>query len=175
MVINTPHLELRRIEINQEDLDPVQFLPIFNTNPEWLDASSEFTDRRSVDVSYVEMMLWQESLRENSRLFQVRLRDTQVTIGVVAMAAPSERGQFAALGLILLAKEYQRRGFGCEALYALENLLKSEGWCEIQAAVMHAIPCQRDFFEECGYSLLREDRDQDKRLCWVMQKQLRTS
>jgi GNAT superfamily N-acetyltransferase len=172
MIYRTKNLEIRRIDQNQEDLQPAELLPIFNTNPEWIDASFEFTGKSAVDTGYVEMMIWQESLREDSLLFSLRQEASVQLAGIMAAVVPAPGEGFAMIGVILLAKEFQGKGLGREALEFIEGVCRTRGFDELRASAMQAIPCHREFFEHCGYELIREGLDQNKRACWIFRRNL---
>lgn len=172
MRIETDRLVLSLLNQHDEDLRPEEFLRVYNTNPDWIDASTQFTGVKAYTLNDVEMALWEETLRENSRCFNIRLKPSGELIGVAYLVAPHPTGNFAALGLLILRRDCQRRGVGSEALAAIEKSLAAEGWSAVEAAVMQSTPGARTFFERNGYSVVREDRDQDKRACWVMRKDL---
>jgi RimJ/RimL family protein N-acetyltransferase len=153
--LQTDRLVLQALTQHDENLDPEEFLSVYNTNPDWIDASTQFTGTTAYTLNDVEMALWEETTRENSRCFAIRLQENGEIIGVATLIASHPKGDFAALGLIILRREYQRRGFGSEALAAIENSLASEGWKVIEAAVMKATPVARAFFERYGYATVR--------------------
>jgi RimJ/RimL family protein N-acetyltransferase len=151
---------------------PEEYLELFNSNPDFIEASEQFTGKRSYDPSDAEMYLWVETNRENSRCLAIRQRDTGELIGTVSLLVPHHREPYPWIGLLLIHGQHHRRGFGTEAATAIEEALAREGWPEIRLGVMQANPGARTFWERLGYAVLDERLDQDKRPSWIMRKPL---
>ena len=168
------HLQTRRLILEPvgETAQPQEFLPVFNSNPDFIEASEQFSGKRSYDLAEVEMYLWQESVRDNSRCLAIRLRETGALVGTAALVAPHPDGPYPWIGLLLIDGTRQRQGLGTEAATAVEQALAEEGWTEIRLSVMRANPDARRFWERLGYAVYGERPDNDKRPCWLMRKLL---
>lgn len=79
-----------------KNTDPASVLPVFNTNPSFLEANAEKNEFATADV---EMFLYSESRRKNSQLSLITHKDETV-IGVVAFVPPQ-------IGTLVLHKSHQ--------------------------------------------------------------------
>ncbi len=155
-------IETQRLTIGPvgERPNPEEFLPVFNSNPDFIEASD------------VEIYLWQETSRENSRCVEIRSRETGELLGTAALLVPHYDEPIPWIGLLLIGGDRQRQGLEAEAAGAIERALASEGWTELHLGVMKANPAARRFWEGFGYEVYDERLDNDKRPVWVMRKQL---
>ncbi len=167
-------LETRRLRIaSVKDTDEAsEFLPIFNSNPAYIEAFENLTGKSRYDSSDVEMYLWIETTRENSHCLSIRLRASGELIGIASLVVPHPREPYPWIGLLLIHKEYQGKGFGKEALAAIEEVLAAQGWPEVRLGALKGLPEDRRFWEQMGYAVYREALDVDKRACWLMHKPL---
>jgi RimJ/RimL family protein N-acetyltransferase len=165
-------LQTRRLILEpvRETAQPQEFLPVFNSNPDFIEASEQFIGKRSYDLAEVEMYLWQESVRENSRCLAIRLRETGALVGTAALVAPHPDGPYPWIGLLLIDATRQGQGLGTEAATAIEQALAEAGWTEIRLSVMQANPDARRFWERLGYAVYEERPDDNTRPCWLMRK-----
>lgn len=170
MRLQTDRLLLEPVD---QSARPEEFLPLFNSNPEFIEASESFTGKRAFDLTDVEMYLWTEINRENSRCLALRLRATGELVGTAALLAPHPDGPFPWIGLLLINSAWQGQGLGAEAATAIETQLASENWSEVRLGVMLANPRARRFWERQGYTVYGEKLDGDKRPVWIMLKPLR--
>lgn len=148
---------------------PEEFLPVFNTNADYLEAA-EGKERYQFDD--VVMYLWQETMRENSRCLALRLRETNELVGTACLLVPHPREPVPWIGLLLLRRDQQRRGLGAEATAAIEAALAAEGWGEVHLAVLSSRPEARRFWERQGYAVYDERLNSNQNPCWVMRKEL---
>jgi RimJ/RimL family protein N-acetyltransferase len=151
---------------------PEEFLDLFNSNPNFIEASKQFTGKRSYDLSEAEMYLWVESNRENSRCLGIRRRVTGELVGTACLLVPHEKEPYPWIGLLLIHGQHQNQGLGAEAARAIDAALAWEGWPEVRLGVLQANPGARRFWERLGYQIIDERPDQDKRPCWIMRKRL---
>ncbi len=149
---------------------PEEFLPVFNSNADYLEAAE---DKERYQLEDVELYLWQETTRENSRCLAIRLKESGELIGTACLLVPHPREPAPWIGLLLLRRDQQRRGLGAEAAAAIEAALVDEGWEEVHLAVLTSRPEARRFWERQGYAVDDERPNNNKRLCWVMRKELR--
>jgi RimJ/RimL family protein N-acetyltransferase len=149
---------------------PEELLPVFNSNTDYLEAAE---DKERYQLDDVELYLWQETMRENSRCLAIRLRETGELVGTACLLVPRPREPVLWIGLLLLRRDQQCRGLGAEAAAAIEAALAAEGWNEVHLAVLTSRPEARRFWELQGYLAYDERRSNNKKLCWVMRKELR--
>ncbi len=116
---------LRLSPVGESD-QPAEFLEVFNTNEDFIEASEQFTGRRAYELSDAEMYLWQETNRENSRCLAIHLRDTGALVGTVCLLVPHDKEPYPWVGLLLIHGHHQRRGLGTEVVSALEGVLTRE-------------------------------------------------
>lgn len=152
--------------------DPTKLLPVFNTNPDFIEASAQFTGKTQYDLSDVEMYLWQGIEGEGSRCLAIRRREDGRLVGTASLLAPNPRDGVPWIGLLVVSGDAQGGGLGTEAARAIETALAEEGWPEVRLAVLRARPAIRAWWERRGYAFLDERLDQDKRPVWVLSKRL---
>jgi RimJ/RimL family protein N-acetyltransferase len=151
---------------------PEEFLHLFNTNPDFIEASVSFRGQRAYDLADVGKYLQAETSRPNSHCLALRLRATEELVGTAAIVAPHPDEPFPWIGLLLIDGTWQGQGLGGEAASAIERQLAAEGWTEVRLGVMLANPRARRFWERQGYVVYGEKLDQDKRPVWLMRKAL---
>lgn len=151
-----------------------EFLRVFNTNPDFIEAAYRFTgkSKRSYDPLEVGRYLLQETIREDSHCLAIRLRETGEVVGTAAFVAPHPEVPSPWIGLLIISGERQGQGLGTEAAVALEHYLTAQGWTEIRLTVLQALPTARRFWERLGYVVYEEREDDNKRPCWQMRKVL---
>lgn len=163
-------LETERLLIGSvgQDDDPDEFVPIFNSNPDYLEASD---GKRVFDRVDIERYLYAESSRENGRCLAIRLRETGVLVGAIALLVPHPGG-YPWIGLLILDSAYQRRGLGRETAAAIENELRREGWNELRLGVLMSNERAFPFWDAVGFSVVETRNDTGGRPCWVLKKNL---
>jgi RimJ/RimL family protein N-acetyltransferase len=167
-------IETRRLTLQPvgDGDDPADFLPVFNTNPDFIEASEQFTGKDAYDLSDVERYLWQETRRDSSRCLAIRQREDGHLIGTTCLLVPNPRDDVPWIGLLILMKDAQGRGMGTEIASAIEEHLAKESWSELRLSVLRSRPRDRAWWEHRGYAVIDERPDQDKRPTWVMSKSL---
>jgi RimJ/RimL family protein N-acetyltransferase len=167
-------LGTRRLRLSpvRESDRPEEFLDLFNSNPDFIEASEQFTGKRSYDLSEAEKYLWVETTQENSRCLAIRLRETGELAGTACLLVPHHNEPYPWIGLLLIHGQHQRQGLGTEAAVSIQEALAREGWPEVRLGVLQANPGARRFWERLGYHVFDERPDQDKRPCWIMRKRL---
>ena len=169
-------LATRRLTITVPDprLETHEVAEIFNSNPDFIADSEGRTEKTAYTADEVASWpLFTGRLRDHQRLLLVRLREGGQLIGVADLLTPHPRGNYAALGLLILHSDWQRRGLGGEAAEAIESALFSEGWSEVEIVVQRTRPRSRRFWERRGYRLVREGVNENGRQCWIMRKPLK--
>lgn len=170
MRIETARLRLEQID--EATADPAELLEVFNSVPDFIEASEQFTGKRAYTLNEVEMNVWQEIARENGRLLAIRSRETADLVGIASLAVPHPERPHPWLGLLLINRTRQGQGLGAEALEAIETALREEAWSELQLGVLTACADVRTWYERRGYVVVTERSDQDKRAVWILRKEL---
>ncbi len=168
--ITAERLVLERVTADNADVPGL--LTVFNSNPDFIDASSQFVGKRTYHRSDVEMHLFQALNREGSEAWDVRTRPARELVGHLTALVPHPASGEPWMGLFLVHGDHQRAGVGTEALDAYQRHLAAAGWNEVRTAVMEACPALRAFFESRGYEWEREAADQDGRAVWVLVRRL---
>jgi GNAT superfamily N-acetyltransferase len=170
MKVRTIHLDIGLID---KRLDARETLDIFNSNPDFVADLEGSGDRHAYSIKEVRDWAWfTGQLRENQRCLGLRRRDSGRLIGVAELLVPHPRGDCAALGLLLVHRDWQGQGLGREAAVAIEETLASEGWKEMELVVQRVRPRSRRFWEACGYRLVREGKTENGHDCWIMRKSI---
>ncbi|OGO26212.1 MAG: hypothetical protein A2W33_08980 [Chloroflexi bacterium RBG_16_52_11] len=169
MLFQTNRLVLKQID---ETTELAELLPIFNSNPDFIEASEPSTRKRLYALSDVQQYLWQESVRDNSYCLTIRSKETGQIIGTAALLDPNPNDQLAWIGLLLMDSQHQNQGFGAEAAIAIEQYFVSEGRGEARLSVLQSNLKAKRFWEKLGYSVITERPDNNQRLCWLMSKKL---
>src|SRR5574341_694912 len=87
-----------------------EFLRVFNTNPDFIEAAYSFAGKRSYDAADVERFLLQETIRENSHCLAIRLRETREVVGTAAFVAPHPVVRSPWIGLLIMDANHQTQG-----------------------------------------------------------------
>ena len=154
MNICTRHLTISRVE---RGLQPVEVQAIFNSTPDFVCGSEGREDRSAYpieEVSRCPLLIGQA--RENQPFLALKLRGSGQLIGIADLLTPHPRGDYAALGLLILHRAWQGKGLGREAASAIENVLCFEGWTEVEVVVQRVRLRSRRFWERRGYRLTAE-------------------
>jgi RimJ/RimL family protein N-acetyltransferase len=166
----TQHLTISWVE---RDLRPKEVQAIFNSNPDFVRDSEGWKDRSAYPIDEVNRWpLLTGQARENQRFLALKLRGSGELIGIADLLAPHPRGDYAALGLLILHRAWQGKGLGREAAGAIENVLSSEGWSEVEVVVQRVRLRSRRFWERCGYRLTAEGTNENGLPCWILRKRL---
>ena len=149
--------------------DPDEFVPIFNSNPDYLEASD---GKHVFDRGDVERYLYAESSRENGRCLAIRFRETGALVGTAALLIPHPSG-YPWIGLLILDSDHQRRGLGRETAAAIEDDLHGQGWNELRLSVLIG-PMNElcRFGVQSDSAWLRLETNTRGRPCWVLKKSL---
>ena len=133
-------LQTNRLTLEQigETTEPAELLSIFNSNPDFIEASEPATRKRLYALPDVQQYLWQESVRDNSYCLIIRSKETGQIIGTAALLDPNPNDQLAWIGLLLMDSQHQNQGFGAEAATAIEQYFVSEGRGETRLSVLQS-------------------------------------
>ena len=89
---------------------------IFNSTPDFVRGSEGREDRSAYpieEVSRCPLLIGQA--RENQPFLALKLRGSGQLIGIADLLTPHPRGDYAALGLLILHRAWQGQGLGREA------------------------------------------------------------
>ena len=173
MKIETLRLSLVLTERPGNEMDPKSVLRVFNSNPDFIDDSEGRTGKFAYSLDEVTAWeMFQKPIREHQRYFALRPKGGNELIGMGDMLTPHPRGNYAALGLLILHREWQGQGIGREAAEAIEAMLAAERWPELELVVLQMRPRSRRFWESCGYRYIRDSVNETQQPCWVFRKSL---
>jgi RimJ/RimL family protein N-acetyltransferase len=172
MQLETTRLTICLAERQHLTVDPRDLLEIFNSNPDFIaDSLAHGKHRFTLD----EVRAWQffnGPDRPNQRYFTLRLKPGEELIGFGDLLTPHPRRPLAALGLLILHRDWHGRGAGREAALAIERQLAQEHWPEIELVVQHSRPRSRCFWESLGYTLVGDDISESGLQSWTLRKSL---
>ena len=173
MKIETSRLSLVLTENPGAEMDPAAFLRVFNSNPDFIDDSEGRIGKFAYTLDEVRAWaMFQQPLRAHQRYFAIWPIGSTELIGMGDMLTPHPRGNYAALGLLIMHRDWQGRGLGREAAKAIEAMLAAEGWRELELVVLQVRPRSRRFWEICGYGYVGDSVNEAQQPCWVLRKAL---
>ena len=173
MKIETSRLSVALTERPHDEMEPQAVLRIFNSNPDFIDDSEGRAGKFAYKLDEVAgWEMFRQPLRAHQRYFAIRPAGGDELIGMGDMLTPHPRGNWAALGLLIMHREWQGRGFGREAAEAIESMLAAERWPELELVVLQNRPRSRRFWERCGYRYLRDSINETQEPVWVFRKSL---
>src|SRR5579863_3187025 len=110
MKIDTSRLGIVMTEHPSDEMDPPSVLSVFNSNPDFIDDSEGRIGKFAYTLDEVAgWAMFRQPLREHLRCFAIRPRGSSELIGMGDMLTPHPRGNWAALGLMILHREWQGR------------------------------------------------------------------
>ena len=173
MKIETSRLSITLTENPGAEMDPHAVLRVFNSNPDFIDDSEGRIGKFSYTIDEVKAWaMFQQPIRANQRYFAVRPSGSAELIGMGDMLTPHPRGNYAALGLLIMHRDWQGQGLGCEVAGAIETMLASEQWRELELVVLQVRPRSRRFWEKCGYRCFGDSVNEMLQPCWVLRQAL---
>src|ERR1700724_1848425 len=121
MKIEKSRLSLLVTEQPGGEMDPQAVVRIFNSNPDFIDESEGRIGKFAYTIDEVKAWaMFQRPVRTHQRYFAIRPTGSFELIGIGDMLTPHPRGNHAALGLLIMHRDWQRQGLGREAAEALE-------------------------------------------------------
>jgi GNAT superfamily N-acetyltransferase len=173
MKIETSRLSLVTTENPGAEMDPEAVMRVFNSNPDFIDDSEGRVGKFAYTLDEVKAWpMFQQPIRAHQRYFAIRPIDDMDLIGMGDLLTPHPRGNYAALGLLIMHREWQGRGLGREAAEAIEAMLAAERWSELELVVLQVRPRSRRFWEMCGYLFVGDSVNETQQPCWVFRKAL---
>jgi RimJ/RimL family protein N-acetyltransferase len=173
MKIATSRLSIAMSECPGDEMDAASVLRVFNSNPDFIDDSEGRIGKFAYTLDEVAgWEMFRQPLRAHQRYFAIRPQGGDELIGMGDMLTPHPRGNYAALGLLIMHREWQGRGLGGEAADAIESMLAAERWRELELVVLQNRPRSRRFWERCGYRHVRDSINETQQPVWVFRKPL---
>ncbi|GAB3110094.1 hypothetical protein GCM10027160_09920 [Streptomyces calidiresistens] len=164
--------ELLRVRAAGQGDDPAEFLPLFNTNPEFLDANTLRTGVREFTEEDIARYLWQGEVTENSRCLAARTREGDRLVGTVSLLAPHPGEGQPWIGLLLIDGRLDHDRWAGDLLAGLEGALAGEGWRTVYVGPLVELRESVAWWRSRGYVPVEERRDNDKRLVEVHRREL---
>ena len=156
-------------EVDRSD-DPAAFLTVFNSNPEFLDASTLHTGVVEFSEDDVREFLWQNAVMEDSHCLVVRSGGK--VVGTITVLTPHPRERQPWIGAVIIDTEVGFERVATPVVSGLERLLTGRGWSSVSVAPMVSQRKTVAWWREQGYEPVERRLDNDKREVEVHRKAL---
>ncbi|WP_206492792.1 hypothetical protein [Rhodococcus sp. KRD162] len=150
---------------------PEDFLPVFNSNPGFLDASTLHTGVTAFTEEEVEKFLWHNTAMENSHCLVIR--SAERVVGVMALLVPHPREGQPWVGSLIVDAEEGHERVANPVLAELERSLAAQGWTDVFVGPMVSMVESIGWWRSRGYESIERRLDNDKREVDVHRKMLR--
>lgn len=150
---------------------PEDFLPVFNSNPGFLDASTLHTGVTAFTEEEVEKFLWHNTAMENSHCLVIR--SAERVVGVMALLVPHPREGQPWVGSLIVDAEEGHERVANPVLAELERSLAAQGWTDVFVGPMVSMVESIGWWRSRGYESIERRLDNDKREVDVHRKRLR--
>lgn len=144
---------VRLIPMTQSDFEPYLEHAIYDYAQEHVKAGT-WDQAQAVEASRkeFEVLLPNGVASENQFLFSIQDDLTQAKVGMLWFALKENRGSpFAFIYDFNIYPEFQRKGYGAQALEALEVQVKQRGLHEIELHVFGHNHAARALYDKAGY------------------------
>lgn len=142
--------------INENDME--QLGGIYNSNPFYLEISER---KPQITLEEVRKEYLENRTCENEYTIGIREKEEQKLIGVAKFILCNPHDNNPWLGLLMLHKEKQNRGFAKEFLNTLINWYRENGYVSLHLGVLEKNQSVIPFYEKCGF-VTYEERDTKK-------------
>ncbi|MCZ4519393.1 hypothetical protein O4220_12790 [Rhodococcus ruber] len=156
-------------EVGPDD-GPAQFLHVFNSNPDFLDASTLHTGVEAFTEEDVEMFLWHNTVMENSHCLVIRASER--VVGALTLLVPHPREEQPWVGSFVVDADEGLDRVGEPVLGALERTLAGSGWTSVFVGPMVSQQESIAWWRKQGYRPIELRLDNDKREVEVHRKEL---
>ncbi|OZE22509.1 hypothetical protein CH262_17555 [Rhodococcus sp. 05-2255-1e] len=156
-------------EVDGRD-SPEDFLAVFNSNPQFLDASTLHTGVTAFTVEDVEKFLWHNTVMENSHCVVIGAADR--IVGVMTLLAPHPREGQPWVGSLIVDGELEHDRVANPVLAELERILETQGWTHVFVGPMVSMVESIGWWRSRGYAPIERRLDNDKREVEVHRKVL---
>lgn len=159
-------------EVGEND-EPEQFLTVFNSNPEFLDASTLHTGVEVFTAHDVEKFLWHNTVMENSHCLVIRSAGR--VVGALTLLVPHPREGQPWVGSLIVDADEGHDHVADSVLAELERVLSALEWTELFVGPMVSQTETIGWWRSHGYRPVERCLDNDKREVEVHRKVLRGS
>ncbi|OZC69240.1 hypothetical protein CH306_09105 [Rhodococcus sp. 15-725-2-2b] len=150
---------------------PEDLLAVFNSNPEFLDASTLHTGVTAFTTEDVEKFLWHNTVMENSQCLVIRVAER--IVGVVTLLVPHPREGQPWVGSLIVDADEGHDRVANPVLAELERRLAAQGWTHVFVGPMVSMVESIGWWRSHGYLPVERRLDNDKREVEVHRKVLR--
>jgi hypothetical protein len=150
---------------------PQHFLAMFNSNPEFVDASTLHTGITAFAVDDVEKFLWHNTVMENSHCLVIRAAER--IVGVMTLLVPHPREGQPWVGSLIVDADEGHDRVANAVLAELERMLAAQGWTHVFVGPMVSMVESIGWWRSRGYVPVERRLDNDKREVEVHRKALR--
>ena len=150
---------------------PDDFLAVFNSNPEFVDASTLHTGVTAFTGEDVEKFLWHNTVMENSHCLVIRLADR--IVGVMTLLVPHPREGQPWVGSLIVDGKLEHERVANPVLGEIERILATHGWTHVFVGPMVSMVESIGWWRSRGYLPIERRLDNDKREVEVHRKVLR--
>lgn len=150
---------------------PEDFLAVFNSNPEFLDASTLHTGVTAFTTEDFEKFLWHNTVMENSHCLAIRVAEQ--IVGVVTLLVPHPREGQPWVGSLIVDGELEHERVANQVLAELERILAAQGWTHVFVGPMVSMVESIGWWRSFGYLPVERRLDNDKREVEFHRKLLR--
>ncbi|OZC88669.1 hypothetical protein CH254_12375 [Rhodococcus sp. 06-412-2C] len=149
-----------------------RFLAVFNSNPEFLDASTLHTGVTVFTEVDVEKFLWHNTVMENSHCLVIRAAER--IVGVMTLLVPHPREGQPWVGSLIVDGELEHERVANPVLVELERILSAQGWTHVFVGPMVSMVESIGWWRSLGYLPVERRLDNDKREVEIHRKALRS-
>jgi hypothetical protein len=150
---------------------PQHLLAVFNSNPEFVDASTLHTGITAFAVDDVEKFLWHNTVMENSHCLVIRAAER--IVGVMTLLVPHPREGQPWVGSLIVDADEGHDRVANPVLAELERMLAAQGWTHVFVGPMVSMVESIGWWRSRGYVPVERRLDNDKREVEVHRKTLR--
>lgn len=151
--------------------EPREFLPLFNADSDFVDASTLRTGKRAFDEDAAAMFLWQSELMENSHRLSVRDAEGRL-VAAITVLLPHPTEQQPWLGALLVRADTNLDTTASPVIAALETALAKARWSALFISPMTSQHGRISWWRSMGYDPVGVRVDNDKREALVLRKEL---
>jgi RimJ/RimL family protein N-acetyltransferase len=133
-----------------KEIEEQELLEVLSCYKKALSYFELVTGRREIGITTVELQFKERKADKNSFFLGIRFLNDKKLAGIVDIKTNFPRKEEAVVELLLISEDYQRRGYGKEALSLIEKFL-FESVRLIRAGVVNQNIKALRFWENAGY------------------------
>ncbi|CAM5793184.1 MULTISPECIES: GNAT family N-acetyltransferase [Brevibacillus] len=137
--------------VEESDFD--ELLSVYNSNPDYMEYAY---GKREVTVQTVESDHAENLAMEDSYSILLRSRSTRDLVGIAQFILRNPRDGNPWLGLIMLHKDHQGKGYAQHFLDTLIAWYKENGYTSLHLGVLDKNRGVVPFYEKCGFRVYEE-------------------